>query len=159
MIAFLTYQFVTDSPVGIPLAWPAQTLQNTDTPPAPDWQVMSESDYNAYLSVHQSDFNAWLASCNAPNMQAIIGQKIKNAMDFGTQLMVEYGTKNVMRGYNVEQTRTVANELSELQSLLLSGSLYCARQVLIDVVPDNLVTQEDKDEFLAKLNAYLGMPS
>lgn len=95
----------------------------------------------------------------SPTIQAVIGDKIQKAMDFGKKIMIEYGTKNVMRGYNVEQTRAVSIRLTELQSLLLSGSLYCARQSAIDMTPDTLVTQADKDELIAKLNYYLGIPS
>ena len=100
-----------------------------------------------------------LSHTGAQNIQSVIAAKINAAMDFGKKMMIEYGTKNVLRGYTVAQTREVSFKLSELQSLLLSGSLYCARQAAIDMAPDALVTQADKDELLAKLNSYLGIPS
>lgn len=86
-----------------------------------------------------------------------VAARIMGAMDFGKKLMVDYGTTNVLRGYTMDQVRAISAKLSEVQTLLLSGSLYCAKQAITDMTPDENVTQSDKDIFLAKINAYLGL--
>jgi len=92
-----------------------------------------------------------------PSTQSVVSDSIRKAMDFGRMLIVEYGTKNVLRGYTVSQIREIAIKLEEVQNLLLSGSLYCAKQAAVDVMVDNLVTQDDKDELITKINSYLGI--
>jgi len=157
MIAFLTYQYVSEKPEGIPSAWPAQVITNASSAPNSDWQLMSEENYAAYLATHQSDFDSWNAAVSAASPSMCAGRSICRAMDFGHKLIVEYGAKNVLRGYTIAQVRTVATKLNEVQSLLLSGSLYCAKQAITEMEVDSLVTQEDKDEFLSKINEYLGL--
>lgn len=144
---------------GIPDQWPQEVIPIGDSTNLPDqnYQLMTDAELTAHKVTYQSDYNAWLAIKNAPDYNAIIGIRIQKAMDFGKKLMVEYGTKNVLRGYTVSQVREVSVKLSELQNLLLSGSLYCAKQAAVDMTPDSLVTQEDKDELIAKINTYLGI--
>lgn len=144
---------------GIPDQWPMEIVAIGDSTDLPDqsYQLMSDEELAAHRVTHQSAYNAWLATKNAPDVSKMIGVRIQKAMDFGKKIMIDYGTKNVLRGYSVEQTRAVSVKTAELQSLLLSGSLYCARQAIMEMVPDETVTQVDKDEFLAKINAYLGL--
>lgn len=142
--------------VGIPSDWPAEVASVDDSLVVESpWVEMTEEDLAAHKAAREDAYNVWLATKNLPDISKMIGEKIKKAMDFGKQMMIEYGTKNVMRGYNVDQTRAVAIKLSELQALLMSGSLYCVRQAIMDMVPDVFVTQADKDEFLTKINSYL----
>ena len=147
-----------------------QYFQSVNTPDYPESDWIINPDMSAvvgvpvkYWKIVDDTVAVMSADEQAQVEMAGISQKIAGkisaAMDFGKKIMIEYGTKNVMRGYNVEQTRAVAVKTSELQALILSGSLYCARQAIIDMVPDDLVTQADKDEFIAKFNAYLGIPS
>ena len=158
-IAVLKYQFVSDKPVGIPNEWPAETIElgeNTNLP-SEDWVLMTQIELETHKAIYKSAYDSWLQTYSTPNIENLISKRITNAMSFGNKLIVEYGTKNVLRGYTVQQTRSIAFKLLEVQSLLLSGSLYCAREALFELTPDNLVTQADIDEFMAKINTYLGV--
>lgn len=80
------------------------------------------------------------------------------ARAFGADLIDEYGAKNIIRGYTTAQVRQAASQLTELQILLLSGSLYSALAFIEALTPSEVVSQGDIDEFKNKIKLYLGLP-
>lgn len=85
-----------------------------------------------------------------------VEEAIDKAMEFGKKLIIEYGAQNVIEGKTTAEVKQIAVKFAELQNLLMSGSLYAARDAMDDITPDALVTQETIDDFKAKLDAYLG---
>jgi len=80
-------------------------------------------------------------------------------MSFGQQIMAEYGAKNVLRGLSVAQVQSIMALTSDIQSALLSGSLYVALDEISQIIPDGiLITQTDMDDFRHKIQDYLGIP-
>lgn len=90
--------------------------------------------------------------------EQFVRKRIKEAKQFGDQLIEEYGVRNVMSGKTTEQIRHIINKLSSMQLMLMSGSLYTALAQLDLVVPDNVVTQDDINYFRKRIKDYLGMP-
>lgn len=82
---------------------------------------------------------------------------VDDAIEFGEDLIKEYGLKNIMRGYTATQIVTVANDLSLITNLLRSGAIETAKSQILAFVPTAEVVQADKDEFLTKIDAYLGV--
>ena len=91
------------------------------------------------------------------DMEAYVQGKILAAMDFGKDIMSQYGARNVLSGKTVAEVRTISDKLNNLQTLLLSGSLHVALDEIANTVPDALVTQADLDEFTLKIQDYLGL--
>jgi hypothetical protein len=60
-IAVLKYQFVTEKPVGIPDEWPAETINLGDsiTLPGENWVLMTDSEYQDYITTNQSSYDTW----------------------------------------------------------------------------------------------------
>jgi hypothetical protein len=163
-LAVLKNQYVADKPAGMPNEWPAEVVELSDGVAFPPderagWIVMTQAEYGAHLAANRESYVAWIATQQLPpDIQKIVETKIRSAMDFGSKIIVEYGARNVLSGRTVAEIRSISVKLAEVQTLLMSGSLYCARQAIIDMVPDALVTADDKSEFLWKLNNYLGIP-
>jgi hypothetical protein len=145
-----------------------QYLQSVNTPDYPETDWISDPDLTAVEGVAQKYWKIEgdsvvpmtpeeQAQVNGAAVPAMIASRIRGAMDYGKNLMVDYGTKNVLAGKTVDQIRLISTKLGEIQTLLLSGSLYCAYQAISQTTPDENVTQADKDDFLAKLGAYLGI--
>lgn len=89
--------------------------------------------------------------------RTFIKGKILGAMQFGADLMADYGTTRVLRGTSDVETLEVLNALSLLELALLSGSLKAARLILLDMEPTTLIPQADIDTFLHRINKFLGI--
>lgn len=77
------------------------------------------------------------------------------AMEFGRNLMAEFGSGNASAGRPPEQVRAISSRLDELQSLLLSGSLKAALQVIDEIVADELIPEAAKAYFKARIEGFL----
>jgi hypothetical protein len=82
---------------------------------------------------------------------------LSNAVEFGYHLIAQYKELNLLRGRTTTEVDQILTDLHEVLNALYSGSLYVAKDRIIAFAPTTLVTQSDKDDFLAKLNAYLGL--
>lgn len=91
----------------------------------------------------------------APTMEEIVYAKIEDAMAFGETLVIQYGVKNTLRGYTTEQVASVVTTLADVNALLRSGALATAKSVITALTATALVTEQDKSEFIAKIDAYL----
>lgn len=90
---------------------------------------------------------------------AITLKKIKDAVcaavSFGQSLFIDYGVKNVLRGYTESQIQQVSSELEHVQHFLLGGALRTAKTAIAELGEGGIVSSEDKAEFIAKIDAYL----
>jgi len=105
-----------------------------------------------------TQINSIVSSHTAIDYNAIVYNSISNAMDFGRQIMIEFGTENVLLGATTEQIKNVVVKLTKIQTLLVGGALHTALEELDVVEPDVFLTQQRLDSFKNKIRAYLGMP-
>lgn len=93
------------------------------------------------------------------DLEVIIKNKILAAMDFGRNLMAQYGAQNVLAGYNVTQIQTIMEATEKVQAALNTGSLYVALNEIENIEPDGvLITQATLDNFRHKIQDYLEIP-
>lgn len=91
--------------------------------------------------------------------QTYVRNRILAAMDFGRNIMADYGATNVLAGRTVEQIQTIMSQTGSVQAALLSGSLYVALDELAQIEPDGtLITEDTLTTFRHKIQAYLGIP-
>lgn len=104
-----------------------------------------------------------LAHTGATTPQEAVANAIANAVAFGTLLMQEFATENVLAGYNTAQVKAIADHLASVQHYLQSGSLYVTLDALqnhtlpLTVDGVEVVSQAKIDNFAAKISAYLGL--
>jgi len=110
------------------------------------------------LSVEQKETLDYLVvNHTTDDLYAAVKNSIVRATAFGQDMMAEYATKRVLRGATIEDTTSVLSKLSNIQSSLSVGSLYVALNQLGNLQPDDEIPQEDIDEFIQKISAYLGL--
>lgn len=161
--AVLKYKFIKERPAGIPLEWPYSARELPDASSKrslmPNEILMTTKEFMEYKSQLQPAYNAWLRSVNG--MPQTPEEKVKDrilaAMNFGRELIAEYGSQNVLRGLSVQEIKLISLKLSGVQALLLSGSLYAALDEMDHIETDNLVTQESINYFKSKIRSYLGI--
>ena len=82
---------------------------------------------------------------------------VMSAMDFGRDVMAEYGSRNIAAGYNVTQIKQILTDLADLQAAMLSGSLYVAKDIIDNFTATAEIPQSEIDYFKAKVDSYLGV--
>lgn len=98
------------------------------------------------------------AAALAGNPAAVVKDVILAAMDFGRNLMAEYGASNILAGLTMEQIKDVMDRTSKVQAALVTGSLYVALDELALVETDEtIITEERRTVFRNKIQAYLGI--
>jgi hypothetical protein len=157
-VAVRRWNKVVGAPVGVPLLYPEKVvlLGSSQIPPdqSGDWEIMT--DFQC-AELKRSMKTEWQVYQQQVAAQKIVATRIKAAMDFGRNLMAEYGAQNVVSGKTTAQVTQIATKLSTLQALLLSGSLYAALDEIDLITSDALVTDQVKAEFKAKIRKYLGI--
>lgn len=162
-VAVLKYQFVTDKPLNIPDAWPAEVRElGTGTElPSEDWVLMTIEEYNTYLADNQAAYDTWesgVIAMNAYSSEAV-SKKILNAMDFGKSVMVAYAVQNVLSQFSLEQIKDIITRTAKVQQALNTGSLYVALDELALIQTDETVITEAKiTEVRNKIQDYLNIP-
>ena len=87
-----------------------------------------------------------------------IKRRVESAMQFGRDLMAEYGASNVILGLTNEQIKHVISITKDLQLALNAGSLYVALDEIELIEVDGIIlTNEIKTEFRNKIQDYLGI--
>jgi hypothetical protein len=105
----------------------------------------------------QAFFNGGTPSPQA-DMVGYVKTRVLSAMDFGKNLMAEYGASNIVSGLTLAQVKQVMLVTADVQAALLSGSLYVALDEVANIVPDGVVVTESKiTDFRHKIQDYLGM--
>lgn len=157
-LAVLKYQYVSN-PLSIPDEWPSEVIEIGDSDPAPgeDWVIMTMAEFADHKATHQEDYNTWLATQSSPVTS--VKAKIQAAMDFGRDLMAEYGAKNVVAGKTTVQIELILNTTANVKAALDTGSLYVALEKLADIEPDGItITASEISDFRNKIQDYLEMP-
>lgn len=157
----LAVKFYQDdnNPQSLPDEWPSQVRELGESTELPEgeWTLMTLEEFEAHKAAHQAEYNTWKIAHSAPDMVTIVKNKILKAMDFGKNLMAEYGAKNILAGKSIADIKEITSRLATLQTLLTSGSLYCALDEMNNITADELISQETINEFKTKLQNYLGI--
>lgn len=159
-LAILKYQYVPYAPSGIPADWPAEVreLGESTTLPGESWVLMTTEEYAAYRAARLSSYNTWEAAYD-PAINKVVQGRIQSAKDFGSTLMVEYATSNVLAGFNVSQIQDIMNRTQKVADALNSGSLYVAIEELNALTTDaTLITPAKVTTYRNKIQRYLGLP-
>ena len=90
-----------------------------------------------------------------PSPAVLVKARILEAMEFGKQLMAEFGASNVLAGKTTAQIAAISDKLAVVQARILSGSLYAALSAIDALEPDANVSVESIAEFKAKIEAFL----
>lgn len=89
--------------------------------------------------------------------EEMIANRIRNAMDFGKELIVEYATDNILANRSLDEIKHISSKLAHIQLLLLSGSLYAVLSELEKITPDHIITQEVIDKYIQKIKLFLNI--
>ena len=137
--------------------WFSEIIENTDS--AQDgFELMSDDFYHQKRSELEPLWNEYQKRQHVQaEVEAKIAARISGAMEFGKTLMVEYGTKNVLRGRTEDEVIVISSFFKDVQDLLLNGSLYSALKIISLMEPTDLVLREDLDFFINKIKGYLGL--
>lgn len=86
----------------------------------------------------------------------IIKNKILGAMEFGKDLIAEYGASNVISGFSLEQIQAIMTRTSKVRGALNSGALYVALSELDLIQTDDyLITTDKITQVKSKIQTYL----
>jgi len=68
----LKYKYVENAPEDMPLEWPAEVREvgDNDSAPGNDWIIMTNGEYQTYLSTYQEAYDEWFSQ---QNLDMIIG--------------------------------------------------------------------------------------
>ncbi len=103
-------------------------------------------------------------SSHVPNTaHAYVSSVIKNAIQFGNQLLINYAAENVLLGITTEgKTGQVLTKLASVQLALQAGSLYEAitriRATPTSEYDEKYVTANRLLAFVNKIETYRGLP-
>lgn len=123
------------------------TIQGTyvDVETTSDLDQGQQSSLLAVIQNHNPDI---------PDVELIVKKKIYQCMDFGRDIIAEFGAQNVAMGMSDAQMTQLAEEFSSIQNLLLSGSLRLAK-LQIEANTSVLVSSERKAYFASKIGTFL----
>lgn len=166
-IDVLLYQHVSadKNPYNIPSDWPYEIIEVYDENQSIPFNYirMSKNDYNTYItdSTRVTNYQNIMAYVNTmTGIESNINKIVNLAAEFGRQIMLEYGTRNVMAGKSPEQVAAIMIKMAKVQQLVLGGALYTALSELDNVEVDGvLIDNTNMNFFKNKLRAYLGLPT
>lgn len=123
------------------------TIQGTyvDVETTSDLDQGQQSSLLAVVQNHNPDI---------PDVELIVKKKIYQCMDFGRDIIAEFGAQNVATGMSDAQMTQLAEEFSSIQNLLLSGSLRLAK-LQTEANTSVLVSSERKAYFANKIGTFL----
>lgn len=131
--------------------------------------ILFHTDYSdADNTVVQNYWSAANAQTFQPTQNQQVTLAISMAMQFGTQMLIQYATQNVLLGVTqAGKTQAVMDYCHELAHCLITGSLYAAINQILVMIADTsqtkanlapFVTNNVLYAFLNKVQAYLGLP-
>lgn len=132
------------------------TIHHIDTVGTDVWicftEPLSEGDETLLSTIVDSHSGIY-------SLQITIKNRILAAMEFGRDLMAEYGASNIISGLTMEQIQEIMERTIKVQAALSSGSLYVALTELALVQTDEIIiTPERVTEFRNKIETYLNNP-
>lgn len=110
-----------------------------------------------------NQLNLLVTNHNPVDMVAYIQSVLRDAMNFGNQLIAEFAAENVLMGITQDgMTGVVRKNMSEVISALSTGSLYDAIQeakvIPADKKDNKYITNARLTIFVNKIEAYLQIP-
>lgn len=117
--------------------------------------------FNEELSLEQKDtLDAIVAAHSiSPNINIVVKNRILAAMEFGKNIMAEYGASNILVGKSLEQIQDIMTRTAKLQAALATGSLYVAISELDALEPDGeIITEAEITICRNRIQTYLGIP-
>lgn len=85
-----------------------------------------------------------------------IEKEIKD-IEFGKRIMAIVGYQNAQKGLNISQIQELRSNMAAAEDALSVGAIEAAKAAIEGYTADGtLLRQQDKDEILAEINAYLG---
>jgi hypothetical protein len=110
--------------------------------------VLSDTDQTTLNSVMSSYINSL-----PTNQQQL--NKILNDMNFGMQIIAQFGAANRSAGLTTAQVIQVSEQLAPIQSLLISGSIETAMTIIQGLTPNAFITQDIINNYVQQLQTYL----
>lgn len=131
--------------------------------------VMFTTDYSdADSTAVNTYWNGLTSTSFQPSVSQQVSVQISNAMQFGTQLLVQYATQNVLAGITqAGKTQALMDYSHELTHCLITGSLYAAMAEINTMLADTSSTKTNLSPFLTnvilttylnQIQTYLGIP-
>lgn len=131
--------------------------------------VIFKTDYvQADSDAVNNYWNSITAQMFQPTPMETVSLAIGEAMQFGTQLLVQFATQNVIAGITQSgKTQAVMDYCHELAHCLITGSLYAAINQLNVMIQDTgstktalspFITNTVLYDFLNKIQTYLQIP-
>lgn len=166
-IDVLLYQYVPTekNPFNIPADWPYEIIEVFDINQSipNDCIRMTKAEYDLYVadSTRVSNYQTVMNYINMmTGIESNINKIVNLAAEFGRQIMLEYGTRNVMAGKSPEQVAAIMIKMAKVQQLVLGGALYTALSELDNVEVDGvLIDLANMNFFKNKIRTYLGLPT
>lgn len=91
--------------------------------------------------------------------KAKIQRRLDEAKKFGQMIIDDVTTENIYNQYTSMEVAYIANKLSKIQMLLLSGSLYLALAELEAMQEEPpLLTKARIDRYIYRIRNFLGLP-
>lgn len=138
---------------GIPSDWPLESCEDMGQDIPDGFTQMSDSDMISLKVTNQTAYNAWLESKQDP--LAIARRKVKNAIAFGQDLIIEFSAESGTWNLNTLQIISLATELAPVQMLLQSGALGTAIMALNSITPDEIMTPEIIEKYTNTIQNYI----
>lgn len=100
-------------------------------------------------------FDDEVNSHNPSDLENELANTIRAAKKFGDDLIVEFGTRNMLEGLTTAQIGQIVQDLGPVISALSTGSLNVAYAAMDSLQPTELLTQELIDLYKGKVAAFL----
>lgn len=82
--------------------------------------------------------------------------KVKEAMKFGNDLLIDFAAENVIAGYNTAELTSLITNLGGVLVMLQTGSLIMARNALSAMDPIPTVLEQNRiDNYVSRIDHFL----
>jgi len=82
---------------------------------------------------------------------------ISKNIEFGKSLIIDLNYRMSLKGLSSTQVISLDNKMSKIKSLLESGSINTARELMENMEVDLVFNQSDKNHFSQKVSSFLGL--
>lgn len=114
--------------------------------------ALSTSEYDDLVSL--------VANHNHLNTNVIVWDatrtKIARCFDFGQQILIDFGTENVVMGLSSSEISQLITELSDIMILCQGGALQMAKAVLLTKQPIPVILEQSRiDKYVKQIDDFL----
>lgn len=119
-----------------------------------------ELQFTRALTSSEHDEVTNLINIIGPSYDLMIRKNIENAtmswaIKTGQEILAQFGANNLYRGKTAEQIEALVTGYPDLIHSLITGSLQTTYTVFTQMTPDANISQEEIDEFKARLEVIL----